>query len=359
MPATSTDRTIAVIGSHGLNGRYGGWDQLVNHLVSDRAPGTSYWVFNPRDNRATEAPAGVRVIRLPFRSSGFEGIFFDFASIALCFFFVDCVLLLGAQGIPLAIVLKWIKRTRIVVNVGGIEWERPRYSRPTRWYLRKCFEWSCAHASCVILDNEFYRTFLPRTVRTDVRIVGYGGEIDHSLTPSDALLARYPFLRGRYFLAVARALSDNRLVELCEAFIGTDETLVIISNLSSSPYGRMVKERFADVENLVLIDGLYDKAQLDLIRRHCHGYVHSHTLCGTAPSLVEMVVARRPILSIDVPQNRYTLQGEGLLFADCGELRSIVERHPSLEGYAPSARLADQYAWPNVVRQYESCFVAA
>ena len=69
----------------------------------------------------------------------------------------DVLLLLGAQGMPLAIVAKFFLRKRIVVNVDGIEWERPKFGKFAKFYLRFCFDLACDHADKVILDNAYFK----------------------------------------------------------------------------------------------------------------------------------------------------------------------------------------------------------
>ena len=348
---------VAIIGSHGLYARYGGWDQLVNNLAERKASDTRYLIFNssdtPHDGRRLD---GVVVRRLVLKASGWQGLFYDFWSILVSWWTVDVLLLLGVQGIPLVPLLRLFRRVTIVANVGGIEWERPKFGRLSRLYLRTCFRLSFTHADYVVLDNPHYKIFMPRQRSATVVVLPYGGEIDGSLEVTDALAKKYPFIRGEYYLSVSRALEDNRTAELCEAFRGSAAMLVLISNFSSSPYGKRVFQQYQDCPNIVLIDGLYDKPELDLIRRRCKAYVHTHTLCGTAPSLVEMVVAQRPILSIDIPQNRYTLHGQGHFFSSFDELRAFIEGTPDVDSLIPSAEVRALYGWDRVVSDYESLF---
>jgi len=143
----------------------------------------------------------------------------------------------------------------------------------------------------------------------------YGGEIDTTLDLNEEILMKYPFISKSYYLSISRSLEDNQLEEICECFSKLDKSLVLISNFSKSTYGISVYEKYKQFPNIYLIDGLYDKPELDLIRRKCIAYIHTHKLCGTAPSLVEMIIAQVPIISYDNPQNRYTLHNQGAFFS--------------------------------------------
>jgi hypothetical protein len=351
-------KTVAIIGSHGLFANYGGWDQLVNNLCLKKNNDINYIVFNSRDTQVPKTKIdGIRVIKLPLKANGIEGLFFDFLSIFICYFYVDVLLLLGAQGIPLVNFLQIVKRRVIVVNPGGVEWERPKFSYLTKLYLKYIFKKSSLKSDNFILDNEYYLRFLPSTVNLNsIKVIPYGGFISNQLNYND-FLVKYKFLNKKYFLSVSRALKDNLLEELCDSFSNSDLTLVLISNFNSSNYGRQVKEKYKSFSNIILIDGLYIKDELDLVRRHCSAYVHTHTLCGTAPSLVEMVVCGSPILYIDVPQNNFTMKGEGFAFDNFNDLVTLLSNNDiDLNAYRSSSSLKQFYTWENIVSMYENSY---
>lgn len=118
-------RKVAIIGSHGLYANYGGWDQLVKNLAEKNSDSQlHYLVFNSKEapNDIPNLPTRVVVKHINLQASGFEGLFYDFWTILVCFFKVDTILLLGVQGIPLIPILKLFKNTTIISNVGGLEW---------------------------------------------------------------------------------------------------------------------------------------------------------------------------------------------------------------------------------------------
>jgi|GEM_PF-2982793 len=350
-------RKIAIIGSHGIYANYGGWDELVRNLAELKSEGLEYLIFNSAAYPPQqELPAGVEVRQLKFRADGYQGLFYDFWSILVCYRKVDTMVLLGAQGIPLAALFHQVRKFHIVVNAGGFEWERPKFGFFLKKYLKWCFNLSMRHAESVILDNPHYKNFLPARIKAHVSVIPYGGVIDTSLEVNDSLLKKYPFLDKPYFLSVSRPLRDNQLEEICLSFIGSPHRLVLISNFSTTPYGEMVLKKFSNIENLTLINGLYIKPELDLVRRKCTAYIHTHKLCGTAPSLVEMIIAQRPVLSVDNPQNRITLQEQGFFYQNFDQVHGLINHTRDLSGYTPSKELCKQYQWETIVKEYESTF---
>lgn len=349
-------KRIAIIGSHGLYANYGGWDQLVRNLAEIKSDNIEYLIFNSADTpRDINIPQGVEVKWLPFKASGFQGLFFDFWSILICFLKVDTLLLLGVQGITIIPFLRIVKRNNIVSNVGGIEWERPKFGYFSKQYLKLCFYMSFKYSNYVILDNEYYKVYSPKTHKAVEKVIPYGGAIDTSLEIDESILLKYPFLQEEYYLSISRSLEDNMIDELCQCFLNSDKKLVLISNFSKSEYGKRVFEKYSSVPNLILINGLYNKQELDLVRRSCKAYIHTHTLCGTAPSLVEMIISTRPIISVDKPQNKFTLKNQGLFYKDFDQLNSYINTIDDFTEFTPKG-LSEEYSWDKIVKDYEQLY---
>ena len=353
-------KRVAIVGSHGLYANYGGWDQLVKNLAENKSSKEiEYLIFNSKESpkEIKNIPDGVKVKHIQLKASGFEGLFYDFWTIIICYFKVDTLLLLGVQGIPLVVLLSLIKKKNIVSNVGGLEWERPKFGFLAKSYLKLCFHLSFVVSSKVILDNEHYLKFVSNSNKNKSVIIPYGGEISQVLEVTDPLLKKYPFLNFEYYLSISRALEDNCIDQLCSTFIGIKNILVLISNFSSSEYGQSILEKYSNVENIILINGLYNKDELDLVRRKCKAYIHTHTLCGTAPSLVEMIISRRPILSIDVPQNKFTLDNHGVYFKTFDELKHIITNNENVESQALTPNyLVEKFDWQRIVNDYQDLY---
>jgi len=347
-------RTVAIIGSHGLYANYGGWDQLVRNLAEKKSNEIEYLIFNSSDTKEVKIlPPGVKVKRLFMKASGFQGFFYDFWSILICYWKVDTLLLLGAQGIPLIPVLALFRNVRIVTNVGGVEWERPKFNFLIKQYLKFCFNLSFKFSDSIILDNPHYKIFAPKKSNANILVIPYGGEIDYSMDITPEIEVKYPFISDEYFLSISRSLVDNKIDELCESFSKSRFKLVLISNLSNSAYGKMVLNKYGNIENIILIDGLYSKPELDLVRRKCKAYIHTHTLCGTAPSLVEMMISKRPIISVDNPQNRFTLKDKGFFYSSFSEMQNLLESKKDLSVFISSNEVCELYSWNKIVNEYE------
>ena len=349
-------KRVALVGSHGLNGSYGGWDQLVNNLCEARGHNISYVVFNPLENKSYSDDPNVEVFHLPFsKMRGLEGLMADYYA-TFKSYSCDTLLLLGLKATPVALFIKACTRNkRLVVNIGGVEWRRPQFGFLSKLYLRLCFWLTLRFADIVILDNATYKAFVPKRLLYKTRVIPYGGTID-STVEIDEITDDYPFVNQDFYLSVSRSIEDNGLEELCQAFYESPTArLVLISNFSASTYGARIYQKYNSISNLTLIDGLYDKPILDCIRRACFSYIHTHTQCGSAPSLIEMIVAGKPIISIDVPQNRETTKNQATYFKNYESLKTLIKNHD--KGVVLDAYLfKDEFSWPAVVKSYEKLF---
>lgn len=351
-------KKIAIIGSHGLFANYGGFDQLVNNIVKYSDKRDLIYITQPRSTEIpTNIPRNVLISKSYFDAPGVEGMFFDSICILRYYFKVDSILLLGAGALPLIIFLSIFKKKKIIVNNGGIEWERQKFSKVARIYHKFIFNLSAKYADILILDNQTFKDHLPSKYSAKLSMIPYGGSISNKLVEKkDLFIKKYPFLCRDYFLSVSRSIEDNHIDKICDVFSQTTENLVLVSNFSHSDFGKSVFIKYKNYKNLYLIDSLYNKDELDLIRLNCYSYVHTHEKCGTAPSLVEMIISNKPILSIDVPANRYTLMNQGRYFDNFNELKFIIESKYNPSKYVPNEKLKNRYFWENIAKQYLDLF---
>jgi len=174
-------KRVGIIGSHGLYASYGGWDELVRNIAEQKSKELEYIIFNSKEtNVRKNLPENIKVIKIPLSASGFEGFFYDFISILLCYWRVNQVLFLGAQGVPLIILLNFFFRhVNFIVNIGGVEWERPKFNYFIKSYLKWCFNLSLKYSRCLILDNEHYNVYLPKgeAINSKIVVIPYGGTI--------------------------------------------------------------------------------------------------------------------------------------------------------------------------------------
>ena len=326
-------RTVAIIGTNGLPAKYGGFETLTHHLVENLDKNTHdvivYCSKTPRKARL-ESYNGAKLVYFPFKANGWQSMIYDFATIIHAFFNANDLIILGFSG-AFAFPINKIFKKNIIFNIGGIEWEKVRGSKFTSKFevvLKKYMEKLCVmNSNTIIIDNQSFNDYVVNRYGKTPVLAEYGGDHAKRIDITNEMIYKYPFLNTDYALSVSRAQEDMNIHLLIEAYKEvTEKRIVIISNWHISEYGQKLFDENADkYDNIILLKAIYDSKELDTIRSHTSLYIHTHSLCGTAPSLVEAMSLNIPIISFDVPTNRFTTENKPLFFKDLSSLIQILK----------------------------------
>ena len=359
-------KSVAIIGTNGLPAKYGGFETLAEYLakyLNHDYEITVYCSKTPKNNQLQEY-SNCRLIYLPFKANGWQSMIYDAISIIHALFTNDVLIILGFSGI-FAFPLRLFFKKKIISNIGGIEWQKVRGNKilaPLEIVTKKLFERISIHFSdIVIVDNQEIWNYVKTTYKIDPVLAEYGGDhaIYHPLT-SD-LIIKYPYLSEKYDITVSRAQEDMNIHLLIEAYKEIPQRkLVIVSNWEISEYGIKLKENNkGKYPNIILQDAVYNLAELNAIRSNGQIYFHSHSLCGTAPSLTEAMSLGLPVLCFDVKTNRYSTEEKSYYFKDSKSLIEIIsnlKEDKIIQLAADMKEIADRrYTWQRIVIIYKEC----
>ena len=299
-------KTVAIIGTNGLPAKYGGFETLTNYLVENLDKSTYniivYCSKTPTEDRL-EFYNGAKLVYFPFKANGWQSMIYDFVTIIHALFKASDLIILGFSG-AFAFPLNKIFKKNIIFNIGGIEWEKVRGSKFTSKFeigLKKYMEKLCVtNSNKVIIDNLYFNDYIVKRYKKTPVLAEYGGDHAKRIDITSEMIHKYPFLNTDYALSVSRAQEDMNIHLLIEAYKEVPEKrIVIISNWHISEYGqRLFDENANKYDNIILLKAIYDSKELDTIRSHTSLYIHTHSLCGTAPSLVEAMSLNIPIISL-------------------------------------------------------------
>jgi len=353
---------VAIIGTNGLPARYGGFETLADHLTRNLKEEFEFVVYcstTPKSKRC-DTFNGAKLVYLPFRANGYQSVIYDIISIIHAWFTSDKLLILGHSG-AMVFPFKVFARKKIVMNIGGIECGRNKWSGLTRKFLQFS-EWLCVKFSDVIItDNKHIQKLCQDRYKIKSVLIEYGG--DHVLNTdiTQDYRDKYPFLGEEYALSVSRAESDNNIHMLLSAYERMqDKKLVIISNWEISEYGLNLKEKYLGKHsNIILLDAIYRQDELDAIRRNSAFYIHSHSLCGTAPSLVEAMNLELPIICYKAQTNIETTENKSIYFESDDELIEVVNSIDKQRSQILRKELKKiagrRYTWRIIADKYADC----
>lgn len=352
---------VAVIGTNGLPAKYGGFETLTHNLVSNLQDELRFNVYCSSTNttRVDVKNSSVRLSVIPLKANGWQSIPYDSISMLLAALRGERILMLGSSGGLLVPILRMFGK-KIIVNVGGVDWQRGKWNWAAQTVIKLVEFCAVKFASRCVVDNEHIEMLYKSRYGVVAEYIPYGGDHVRTHLASSDRQSEYPWINDRFALSVSRAQRDNNIHVILEAWESLGDKaplpLVVISNWESSEYGRSLLNKYSNKENIKLLPAIYDQGDLDAVRARASLYVHSHSACGTAPSLVEAMCHGLPVVAFDAPANRYTTSGSAFFFSTPTDICRLLDSFETLdlEGNARDmASIAkDRYTWKKCCESY-------
>ena len=353
---------ICLIGVRGIPNRYGGFERLVEVLApylveqghrvtvfcecepGQTAPSADTWHGVHRSFLATRFSGPLGTIEYDWRA--FRAV--PAGAVALIF------------GYGTGILQRRLARLGIrhAVNMDGIEWQRAKWGRLARTWLRWNERAAARHADLLIADHPEIQAYLAHALQTASTMIAYGVDelalAPPSALPEHPLLRRYP--DQGYFLVVARPEPENQIHVLLDAYARSQRRLplLVLGGFDANAYGRELKAQHPEAH---FAGGVYDAAALDALRGRSALYLHGHSVGGTNPSLIEAMAAGALVVAHDNLFNRWVM-GEGGLYvraaADLTQrLDSALPVHDREAFVARArARCREAFLWSEILSRY-------
>jgi len=357
------NKKISIVGTVGLPAQYGGWETLVSNLTMHLNQEFDLTVFcsgTKYDDRLSEYN-GARLEYINLSANGIQSIPYDIISIYKSLKFSDTILILGVSGCIFLPFVKLFGKSKIVVNIDGLEWKRGKWGRFAKWFLRLSENIAVKFADLVITDNKAIQEYVLKEYKVNSELIAYGGDHANRESIKDGNEAHYEFFSDKYAFKVCRIEPENNLNIILEAFsLYSSIPVVIVGNWSNSVYGIKLKNQYQVFSNIYLLDPIYNQTDIDTLRSNCFVYIHGHSAGGTNPSLVEAMFLGLPIIAFDVSYNRETTSNQSMYFKDKQQLINTLENLNEAGLKDISCRMksiADkEYTWRIIADKYASIF---
>ena len=344
---------VYVSGSRGIPNRYGGYEELVDHLARGlSAQGWRVDVATSSTHPVTEwSHPGIRrrIHRDPEPWMGSAGQFiYDLLSIRdAARQRPDVHLSLGTTSSAPWLALKTFRGSApLALHLDGLEWMRGKYRPAVQRYL-KWAERTAAHsADLLIADHPEMARYAARYPKPCSEIA-YGVDDPKPALDLDPSLGLHP---GEYALVIARLVPENHVRVAAEAL--SPQVPVVVVGPFDNAEGRALQQ----LPNVRLLGGQFDAALLDSLRAHCGLYIHGHSAGGTNPSLLQAMAAGCAIAAHDNAFNRGIL-GDSALYFTAEGAREALATAWAQRGTLPRDHrtvLDRGYRWPVVVAQYDA-----
>ena len=354
-------KRVAVIGIVGVPASYGGFETLVENLISKNASNNvEYLVYCSGKSYKERLVSykGAHLDYISLKANGFQSTLYDIYSMIKTTNKYDVALVLGVSGcIFLPFFRFWFKK-KLIVNIDGLEHQREKWGKFAKWFLRKSEAMAVRYADVIISDNKGIQDYVTETYHKDSVLIAYGGDhVERAVSEerTTEILKQYGVEKGNYAISVCRIEPENNCHMILEAFSKTDKKLIYIGNWERSEYGMALKEKYSEYPNINIHAPEYDLDTLYVLRSNAREYIHGHSAGGTNPSLVEAMFFGKPILAYDVVYNRATTYEKAYYFKDANELLALLNQ-ADLEGKTMKEIAKKQYTWKKIASQYEELY---
>jgi glycosyltransferase involved in cell wall biosynthesis len=356
-------KSIAIIGTNGLPGRYGGWDQLLNHITDHLKEKYSFTVYTSSHNAQpgiTEVN-GAKLKVIPLKANGPQSVPYDIISMIHAVFKYDILLILGTSGCIFLPIIRLFNK-KIILNPDGAEWKRGKWSKPAQWFLRISEKFGVKYSHIVISDNKKIQEHILNTYGVNSELIEYGGDNANYVAMSQKTVEKYNIQPNNYAFKVCRIEPENNLDMIIEAFKESNQVLILIGNWNFSEYGKNLREKYQQYQNLRLLDPIYHQQQLDELRGNCGLYIHGHSVGGTNPSLVEAMNLGLCCIVYNVDYNIETTENSAIYFSSSTELKTILRSHEKgeIDTAAYKNKMLEiakrRYLWKIITEKYAQVF---
>ena len=221
-------------------------------------------------------------------------------------------------------------RRRLVINTDGLDWQRRKWGRFARAYLKVNY-WLARHISRhLVSDSKELQKFYIEEYGTPSAFLTNGG---HVLEVEDKarhreILAGYGVEPGSYYLVACRIEPENNIDIIIREFERSSvRQQLLIAGGANYKSAYLEELRQTKDPRVRFLGPVYEPGHIEALHLGATAYIHGHEVGGTNPSLLKAMGCGNLVLAHDVRFNREVLGGTGLLWTKApGSLSAALER---------------------------------
>lgn len=354
-------KRVAIVGTQGVPAHYGGFETLVeNLLIFCSLKDVQYTIYcSSRDQKQSlKEYKGAKLRYVNLSSHGKQAIIYDVVCFIRSIKGFDTILVLGTPGCLFLPILKLFSKSKVVINIDGLEHKRYKWNYFAKKILLYSEILSVKYGDIIISDNKGIQDYVMKQYNKSSELIAYGGDQAIRKVSEEFILSvlnKYSLEKQDYAFAVCRIEHENNCHIVLQAFSQCDKKIMFVGNFNRSKYGQELKQKYKNYKNIILNEPIYDLDVLFVLRNNCNMYIHGHSAGGTNPSLVEAMFFGCPILAYDVVYNRETTENKAYYFKDSGSLKKLLSSN-KLNGNAMKRIAQKRYTWTFITKKYEKLY---
>jgi glycosyltransferase involved in cell wall biosynthesis len=310
---------IGIIGTRGIPNHYGGFEQFAEYLATYLVKkDCEVYVYNSSNHPYQEKTfKGVHIIHCndPEKTMGTIGQFI---------YDMNCILDSRKRNLDIILQLGYTsssiwsflfpKKSLIITNMDGLEWKRSKYSYFVRQFLNFAERLAINHSNYLVADSEGIKKYIDDKYKKDSKYIAYGSKIVSNIDKS--VLEKHQLQEQKYHMLIARIEPENNVETILDGVcLSSDKTsFLVIGDYNNNNFGKRVKEKYKDFENIIFLGSIYNNEELNSLRNYCDLYFHGHSVGGTNPSLLEAMGSGNLIIAHNNIFNKAVLKEDGFYF---------------------------------------------
>jgi lipopolysaccharide/colanic/teichoic acid biosynthesis glycosyltransferase/glycosyltransferase involved in cell wall biosynthesis len=358
---------VAMIGIKAIPARFGGFETAADEISRGMVRlGHEVVVYN-RSGMSVESGSnyeGVRLVNLPtLKSKNLSTIIHAFlATMHVTFHRVDVVHYF-TTGTTLFAPLPRLLGMKVVCSVDGTDWQRGKWGRLARWYLRVSEQLAAWFCDGLIADSQAVLRYYLETYGANSFLVTYG--MRESKCKGLECLERLGLKSRDYVLFVGRLVPENNIHYLISAFerTQTDKKLVIVGH---DPWEKDYVGRLKATKDprVVFAGGVYGTGY-EQLQGNAYLFVLPDEVGGTHPALVEAMGFGNCVLVNDTESNLEVIGEAGFSYRGAEKdmdlqrrLQFLLDSPELVHNYRAAAqeRARSNYSWEQVTREHEAMY---
>ena len=356
---------IGILGTRGIPARYGGFETLAEELsarLAERGHDVTVYTRTRYAEPGLSQWRGAKIRVLPTIPSKYLDtvVHGALSGIDAAFERFDAVLVCNAINAAVSFLPRLSGRTRVVLNVDGLERHRRKWNALGKLAYRASETLSTMIPDVVVSDarviQEYYRT----RHGIDSVFIPYGGDLPEPA--GKETLERLGLSPERYVLYVSRLEPENNAEAVVREFrsVPGQTPLVVVGDAPYAP-DTLARVRAAADARVLLPGAIYGEGYRQLLA-NAAVYVQATEVGGTHPALVEALGYGRIVCYNATPENEEVAGGAGLPFdvhAPGALARLLTGVLDDPAGYSvwkerARERTRERYRWDDVVERYEA-----
>lgn len=357
---------IAILGTRGIPSQYGGFEKSAEHIALSLVKrGHEVIVYNSHNHFNQQVKwNGVKIVHIhdpEYKLNTFGRFVYDFRCIndlkrQNC----DIALQLGYRSSPIWR-FKIPKNLNLVTNMGGLEWQRPKYGRMLKQLIVLAEKWAVDYCDHLISDSLAIKNYLAEKFNKTSYYIPYGAYAFND--PDERVLKDFHVLKYKYDLFIGNLEPENNLEMILEGVVKskTNRDFLIVGNHLISN-GKYLKNKFIKHPNIKFLGGIYDGKGLNNLRYYSNLYFHGHSLGGTNPLLLEAMACRSLISANDNQFNRYITGADAMYFKTADDV-ALQMTGPGKESFIynnfldnNAHKIENDYSWDKIGERYDRYF---